>query len=183
MSEDTERVDAEDPAAVALDADAAHASDPEAPSEAEATPRLPAESATPEAEVPAHPVLGGVDLAVGLLLLGAIWFALPARWLPLDIGASLLALGFLVAGATLLARKAWALKLARILGLALLVAGASLVTALALAASDLYGRYGPVGMGGGLILFVVFLLLLPYVVIFPAAQLWVLGRPATDETR
>ncbi|NOY89810.1 MAG: hypothetical protein GXP55_01280 [Deltaproteobacteria bacterium] len=134
-------------------------------------------------DVAAHPIVGGVDIVIGLLLLGAIWFALPARWLPLDIGGSLLALGFVVAGGSLLLRKTWALTLARIVGLALLLAGMGLVTALALAASDLYGRYGPVGMGGGLILFVVFLLLLPYLVIFPAAQLWVLGRPDADETR
>jgi len=135
------------------------------------------------AEVARHPILGGVDILVGLLLLGAIWFALPTRWLPMDIGGSLLAVGFVVAGAALLARRSWAAIVARSLGVAVLVAGASLLTALALAAGDLFGRYGPVGMGGGLILIVVFLLLLPYLVILPAAQLWLLapGRHA-DET-
>ena len=56
------------------------------------------------------------------------------------------------------------------------VAGAATVTTLASTAGYLAGLYGPVGRGGALILGVVALLVLPYLVLLPLAQVYVLAR-------
>lgn len=127
---------------------------------------------------PRHRVLAAVDVVVGLLLLGAIWGALPARWWPIDAGGSALALLFGASGLGLWLGRPWAARLGRWAAGVILASGLLLVTAVAWTAADLFGRYGPVGMGGGLILFVVFLLLVPYLVLLPAAQLYVLGSRA-----
>ncbi|MAT23669.1 MAG: hypothetical protein CMN31_00055 [Sandaracinus sp.] len=137
---------------------------------------------------PRRPVMGGLDVLLAVLLLLAVWLALPARWWPVDVGATALAMGFAAAGVGLLTGQGWAARVARVVATVALVAGVGLVTALVYTASSLAGLYGPVGTGGSIILTIVGLLLAPYLVVFPAAQLYFLlpsvreaGRAAARE--
>jgi len=123
-----------------------------------------------------HPVLGGIDVFVGLLVLGGIWIALPARWWPVDVFGSALAVALLTSGVALFLGVPWARHVGIIIGVVALSAGAVLVTALAFTASYLSGLYGPVGGGGALLLAAVAVMIVPYLVVFPAAQLFVLLR-------
>jgi hypothetical protein len=136
-----------------------------------ATPR-PAERTKPPAK---RPVLGGLDVAVGLLLLGGIWIALPARWWPIDVFGSLLAVGFVGAGVGFILGQPWSRRAGLAVASVACAAGVALVTALAFTASYLSGLYGPVGSGGALLLIVVAVLIVPYLVVFPAAQLYALA--------
>lgn len=117
-----------------------------------------------------------MDVGLALLLLFMIWYALPARWWPVDVVGTALALLLGVSGVGLVRGEPWARRVAIVAGWVALAIGASLVTALALTASHVAGLYGPVGQGGALILFTVALLVLPYLVALPAAQLFVLAR-------
>jgi len=114
-------------------------------------------------------------------MLAGIWLALPARWWPVDVFGSVLAALLAVSGAALVRRVPWAPRLGAVAAFLLLVPGLALVTALAVTAGDLAGLYGPVGMGASIILTIVFLLFVPYFVVFPAAQLFFLARPTSAD--
>jgi hypothetical protein len=131
-----------------------------------------------DARAPRHPWLGAIDLVTALLLLGGVWGVLPARWWPVDVGATLLGALLAASGVGLLAGLPWARRVGLVAGGAALVLGLALVTTLALTASYLSGLYGPVGRGGAVILALVAALALPYLVLFPAAQLVALRKPA-----
>jgi hypothetical protein len=128
-----------------------------------------------------RPILGAIDLAMAALLLFGVWVALPARWWPADVIGSALALAFAVAGAGLVRGAPWARRAAIVAGWAGLGTGAVVVLGLALAAGHIAGLYGPVGAGGAILLTIVALLVLPYLVVLPAAQLWALARSAERE--
>lgn len=132
--------------------------------------------AAPEPGPPRRPVMGAVNVALGLLLLLAVWGALPARWWPGDLLGTLVALTWLAAGALLLAGHPRAALVGRVAAGLVLVVGLAVCTTVAFTASFLAGLYGPVGGGGAIILGVVAALLLPYLVLLPAAQLWQLAR-------
>lgn len=121
-----------------------------------------------------RPVMGGLDLGVGALLLFAVWVALPLRWAPVDVIGTLLGLGFVASGALLLRGHTSAKRVAKLAAGAALAVGVVTVIALAFTVGSLHGLYGPVGKGGAIILFVAALLLVPYLVVFPAAQLYFL---------
>ncbi len=131
------------------------------------------ETLTPRAR---HPWLGGADLLVGALLLGGVWVALPARWWPVDVVGTLLGAAFVVTGVGLVIGAPWAERAGVLTGRVALALGLSLVTLLAVTASHLAGLYGPVGRGGALILAVVGLLVVPYLVLLPVAQLVALRK-------
>lgn len=118
-----------------------------------------------------HPWLGAADLFVGAGTLGGIWVGLPARWWPIDVPGTLLAALFVVSGVGLLTGARWSRRVGVACGVVALALGLVLVTAIALAAAQLAGLYGPVGRGGALILAVVGLLVTPYLVALPVAQL------------
>ena len=124
-------------------------------------------------------VLGAIDIGLGLLLLLMIWVGLPARWWPVDVIGTALAVLLGVAGGGLWAGTPWAHRVGLIAGGVALAIGAALFTGLAFTASHVAGLYGPVGQGGALILFTVALLVLPYLVALPAAQLFVLTKRST----
>lgn len=130
-----------------------------------------------EARAAAHPVLGGLNVVVGALVLGGIWVALPTRWWPVDVFGTLLGALLLGAGVGLLARKRWGRGLALVTGGVFLAVGLAVTATLAMTAGQLSGLYGPVGLGGALILGLVFVTFVPYVVVFPAAALFFLARP------
>ena len=76
-----------------------------------------------------------------------------------------------------------ATKVAKTVAAVALAVGLLLVAALAYTAGSLRGMYGPVGQGGSVILFVAALLFVPYLVVFPAAQLYaLLPREAKEST-
>ncbi len=134
-----------------------------------------------EAEPTAHPLLGMLNLLVGALLLGAIWVALPTRWWPVDLLGSLLGALLLMAGAGLLARRRWGRVFALWISGLFLSVGLLVTGTLAMTVGELSALYGPVGLGGALILGVVFVALVPYIVVFPAAALFFLA--GSDESR
>lgn len=140
-----------------------------------------AESKTRKEATPSDPVrrpwMAGIDIVTSVLLLIAIWVALPARWWPVDVFGTLLAMLFAFAGVGLLTAQPWGERVARVVAAISLGSGSLLVLALAYTAGSISGLYGPVGAGGALILGAVAALALPYLVIFPAAQLYVLLRP------
>ncbi len=80
----------------------------------------------------------------------------------------------MVCGVALLVGARWARPLGIFTAVVALLAGCCLVTVLAATASELAGMYGPVGLGSSIILWVVFFLLVPYLVILPSSQLFVL---------
>ena len=133
------------------------------------------ETPAPPAAPPARrTVMGAIDLALGALFLIGVWTLLPVRWWPVDVGASLIGAAFVASGALLLRAHPLAERVARIVAGTTLVIGLALVIALSYTVGNLYGLYGPVGQGGAVLLFVVALLLVPYLVIFPAAQVYFL---------
>jgi len=121
-------------------------------------------------------VLAVVDLVVAVLVLAAIWGALPARWWPVDVLGTLLALVLGAGGVGLWLGTRWGTRLALAGGVTVLAAGLLLTTALAWTAAHVAGLYGPVGGGGAVLLFTIAALLLPYLVILPAAQIVLLRR-------
>lgn len=115
---------------------------------------------------------------VGALLVAGIWLGLPARWLPVDLLGTLLALGALSAAIVLLTGKGGprAIAWVRIVLWAELVLGTLTISLLATSMAQLAGAYGPIGSGGALLLGAVFALILPYLVALPALQLHWLRR-------
>jgi hypothetical protein len=116
------------------------------------------------------------QLLLSLLLLGGVWFALPARWLWIDVPSTLLALGAGAIAVALWLRAPWALRGARVLLWIELVFGTLLVSLLALSIAQLAGSYGPVGAGGAVLMGTIGLLILPYFVGLPALQLAILRK-------
>jgi hypothetical protein len=123
-------------------------------------------------------IVGGVQLAVGVLLLVGVWAGLPARYWPIDVAGTALGALCIVAGVGLLARRAWAPKIARVVSWITLGCGLALTTALASAIAHLAGSYGPVGAGGAALMGTIALLTLPYLVGLPLLQLSWLRRAA-----
>jgi hypothetical protein len=120
---------------------------------------------------------GVADVLTAVVVGLGVFVALPARWWPVDVPAALLTALELAAGVALVARAAWAERLARAACVVALSLGLFTVTVLAVTASWLSGVYGPVGRGGGIVLALVALLALPYVVVLPVVQLvWLRPR-------
>jgi hypothetical protein len=133
-------------------------------------------------------VFGIADFMTAALIVLGVFAALPARYLPVDSVAALLAILKLASSATLLvaaakggmredptgaapSRRTWAQRLPWAAAACALAVGLSLVSALALTASWLSGVYGTVGRGGALVLVLVAALALPYLVVLPAVEL------------
>ena len=121
-----------------------------------------------------HPVLGAADALTASLLLFAVWGALPARWWPIDLGVTVLAVLLFISGLALSIGTSWARGLGIFSSALVLVAGCSLVSGLAVTATEMAGLYGPVGRGASIILWIVFFLLVPYLILLPTTQLFVL---------
>ena len=126
-------------------------------------------------------VFAGVDLAAAVLLAIGVFVGLPARWWPIDTGAAIVVAFLAASGIGLLLRKPWSNRVARLAAMISLAFGLVLVTILLITASYLGGIYGAVGKGGALIMVLVVALVVPYLVLFPAAQLLWLGPPASPD--
>jgi hypothetical protein len=115
--------------------------------------------------------VAGTQAVLAVLITVGIWVALPARWWPVDVPATALALACAASTVGLVRRLAWGRRLAIATSWALLVAGSVTVTALCLTVAHLAGLYGPVGAGGALLMGTMAALLVPYLVVLPALQL------------
>ena len=119
-------------------------------------------------------LLGAAHVFTGALVLGGIWIALPARFLPMDLAGSVFAAVCLASGVGLLRGKAWGLRVSRVVSWVTLSVGLAITSALAATVTHLAGSYGPVGDGGALLMSVIVLLIAPYLVGLPLLQLsWV----------
>jgi len=117
-----------------------------------------------------------MQLVVAAFLMIGIWFALPARYLVVDVLGTGVALLYGAAAVGLLSGAQWGRALASVASYIALGLGAVTVTLLSMSAAQLAGLYGPVGSGGALLLGTVALLVLPYLVALPAVQLALLRR-------
>ncbi len=123
-----------------------------------------------------HRITATYDVFLGAGLLVGVWAGLPDRWWPVDVAGTALGVVLVLVGLGLFLRQRWAEPAALAVAAVTCAAGAMLVTAIAITAGQLAGMYGPVGAGGSAILATAFLLLLPYLVVFPAAQVFFLLR-------
>jgi hypothetical protein len=121
-------------------------------------------------------------LITAALVAFGVFVALPARWWPVDTVACLLTVIELASGIGLLARARWGVPVARVAGAVVLGIGLVAVSLLAMTASWLSSIYGPVGLGGAIVLGFVAALLVPYLVVLPIAQLVSL-QPDGDAAR
>lgn len=116
-------------------------------------------------------MFGVANVVAACVVVVGIFFGLPARWWPVDVSGALVATGFAVAGGGLLARARWAPRLAKVVAIAVLIAGLVLVICLATAVGWLSAIHGPVGRGGTIVVVLVVALVVPYLVVLPAAEL------------
>lgn len=118
-----------------------------------------------------HPFVATAQLLAGAALLFCIWRALPARYLPVDVGGSVLGAFLVCAGLALYTGRPWARTVAIMAASVCLLLGVITVALLAYGAGEVVGLYGPVGEGGALILGLVALLLFAYFVALPGIEL------------
>jgi predicted transporter len=122
---------------------------------------------------------GITDLVSAAIVFLGVFVGLPARYWPVDIGASLVIAGLVGAGVGLLRRAKWGADVARAASMVVLALGLVLLALIAVSVSYLSGVYGPVGKGGALILTLAAALALPYLVALPVGQLLWLGPRRT----
>ena len=111
------------------------------------------------------------DLITAALVMVGVFVGLPSRWPVVDVPAVVLAALHTASGAGLLAGRGWGPGVARVASAVSLALGLLLITVLALTASWLSGVYGPVGLGGAVVLALVAALALPYLVALPVLRL------------
>ncbi len=126
-------------------------------------------------------IFGALDVTAALVVALGVFRGLPARWWVVDVPSVAVIVLLGAAGVGLLLKKPWGERVARIASLVTLGLGLLLVATLALTASYLSGIYGPVGLGGSVILVLVAALAVPYLVALPASQLLWLGPRADGE--
>ena len=123
-----------------------------------------------------------LDLFVCALLLVGVFVALPDRYAPVDVSASLLVLLLLASAIGMLRRASWSARVFRIVAFVQLAVGLLLTLTAIATASYLSGIYGPIGRGGSVILALVAALALPYLVVLPAMKLLWVGPPPGTTT-
>ena len=121
-------------------------------------------------------VFGIGDLFTAVLVAFGVFVGLPSRWAPVDVAAIALVAVDVAAGVGLLTSAPWGARVARVASALSLALGLWLLTVLAITASWLSGVYGPVGLGGAVVLALVAALALPYLVVLPVVRLvWLRG--------
>jgi hypothetical protein len=119
-----------------------------------------------------------LDLLAALLVALGVFAGLPDRWWPIDAGAVLIIIASGASGVGLWLSAPWGEKVARVGSMVSLGLGLLLVAAISVSVSYLAGIYGPVGKGGAILLVLVAAMAVPYLIVFPAAQLVWLKRAA-----
>lgn len=109
-------------------------------------------------------------------VLGLGCYALPLRWWGMDVPITLAVLGLVASSGVALRSPRLAPRVLRAAALGLLVLGLALVTAFALSVAFLSGIHGAFGAFGSLLMGLVILLIIPYTLVYPAFELWWLGR-------
>lgn len=120
---------------------------------------------------------GVTNVIVAVAIAGCVYRLLPTRWWVVDGGAAIISALLLASGITLLRTMPIAERLTRIAAAIVLALGLALVTAMFATAGWLSGVYGQVGAGGAIVFALVTVLVLPYVVVLPVAELAWLGPP------
>jgi hypothetical protein len=126
-------------------------------------------SSEPSSQSP-RPFLSGVGLLTAIAL-GFGAKQLPVRVAYVDAGIAVLCVCHMAASVLLLSaspRRCWPLRVAS--GASLLLGGA-FIAALLAAAVHLAGIHGPVGRGGAALFALIVLLVVPYLLALPLAQL------------
>jgi hypothetical protein len=126
-------------------------------------------------EMKARAFFGAANVAVGLFTAWGVFRLLPTRWWLVDGGAVIVSVLFVASGVALLRNARFAERLTRIAATVLLVIGLASFAALASTAAYLSGVYAQVGTTGAIIFGLVAALVLPYLVVLPAAELAWLG--------
>jgi len=119
--------------------------------------------------------IGAAKAVTAALVALGVFAGLPARWWPVDVPAAVLVALEAAAAFGLFSGARWAANAARFGAAVALALGALAVSCLAVTATWLSGVYGAVGRGGAIVLALVAALVLPYLVVLPAAQLLWLG--------
>lgn len=119
---------------------------------------------------------GIANVLVALLVAVGVFRLLPARWWPIDGGAILLVALYGASGVALLAGKPVARRLTRIAAGTGLALGLVVFAAIVITAFWLRGVYSQTGTTGAIVFGLVALLVLPYLVVLPAAELLWVGR-------
>lgn len=123
---------------------------------------------------------GVANVFVAVLLAACVFRGLPTRWIVVD-GPTVVVSGLLLAsGLALLARSPHAERITRVAATVALGLGLLVVLILSGTAAWLSGVYAPVGKGGAAVFGLVVALLVPYVVVLPAAELLWLGPRAAS---
>jgi hypothetical protein len=126
-----------------------------------------------------------IALAIGnlipALVLGLGCYALPLRWWGMDVPVAVVVLAVLASSAVALRNERLAPRALKLAALALLVLGLALVAAFGLSVAFLAGIHGAFGTFGRLLMVLVLFLLAPYTVVYPAFQLWLLGRATSTK--
>lgn len=112
-------------------------------------------------------------------VLGGGGISLPMRFWLVDGLVGITVLTLIVTSALVFARPALAQLALRIGAWVLLVLGSAIVALFALSFAFLVGVHGPFGAFGSLLMVLVLLLLIPYVLVYPAIELRWLGRRST----
>jgi hypothetical protein len=118
---------------------------------------------------------GVANAITAVLVLETVWQGLPSRWWPVDGSAIAIAALLGASSIALVAHLRFAERLARVAAFVTLILGLVGFASVALTASWLHGVYGPIGKGGAAIFGLVAALVLPYLVVLPAAELVWLG--------
>lgn len=105
------------------------------------------------------------------MVLGSVFVLLPARWLPVDLPSGIAGGLALLACLSLLISPDVGQRLAKWACYVAMVYGMSFVAIASFTAADLAGRYGPVGLGGAVVLAIVAALLFAYSVGMPLLAL------------
>jgi len=117
---------------------------------------------------------GILNIGVAALVGWGVFRGLPTRWWVVDDGGAVIVALMAASGVLLLANHRFAEVVTRVAAAVVLALGLTVFAVLALTASWLSGVYGPVGKGGSAIFVLIALLVLPYIVVFPAVLLaWV----------
>jgi len=118
---------------------------------------------------------GAANVAVGLFTAYGVFRLLPTRWWLVDGGAAIVVVLLVGSGVALLRDAKSARRLARLAARVVLGVGLALFAALVVTAAYLSGVYAQVGTTGAVIFGLVSALVLPYLVVLPAAELLWLG--------
>lgn len=121
-------------------------------------------------------------VTAALIAIGA-FKGLPVRYGVVDWAAAVVLLGQAASAIALVYKPEAAPKIVRSVSMITLVIGLALCALLLNTASFLSGAYGTLGKGGSFLFSMGFVLLFPYLIVLPAAQLVWIGPPTEEEEK